>query len=220
MSEVNEVKEAIKPPTVYEMFLCGSIDADSATEFCKLAGQNYNRDPFVINVNSTGGDVNAGLVINDVLDTFMTNVAFVVGCFSGSMAVTLMQNPEYFRLAYKSSRLLCHGLKVTVVGGMDEVANQCNNVNVVRENIIDRYSRACGLEGDELIEKVFNKDRLYSAQDALELGTRGLIDAIILRDFGAHKYLCRTRGGLKVIDIIKHTPHDIPDLPVWEPPKK
>lgn len=220
MSDVKEeVNEEVSPPAVYEIDVSGSVNEEMGLQVARAVRANTERLPFLFYISSTGGDANVGLVMNDVIDTIMAPVTFVAQNFVGSMAVTLMQKPEYLRLCYKHTRFLCHDLKITIVGNMSEASNQLNNAGIVSDTMLDRYSECTGLEGDELRKKVFDRDRIYSAQQALDIGTRGLVDGIILRDFGLHKYLCRTRGGLKVIDITKHSGKDVEGLPVWEPKK-
>ncbi|EBY9763918.1 hypothetical protein D5W64_12465 [Salmonella enterica subsp. enterica serovar Saintpaul] len=217
MSEVKEeVKVTEAKRETWDINIFGLIKEEDIRATCSLIRANKDRLPVTVYIASNGGNVSAGLVILDVLESLNVPVTWIFQGFSASMAVSIAQNFNQLRLAYPHSRLMCHDFSFTVSGRMIELENQKLLSNETEVEMIDRYAKVVGMSHKEVKKKLFDVDVLMNTETALNLGENGLIDGIIYSDFGDGVYLCKTRHGLKVIDTFIHTPADLVNLPDYK----
>lgn len=218
MSEEKKDEVKMDPPKreSWDLMINGTFKEEDLKTTCNSIRMNVNRLPIIVYIGSQGGNVQTGLVINDVLESLNVPITWIHQGYSGSMGVTISQRFNQLRLCYSHSRFLCHGVNFTLVGSRDEMQNQARLSLDTEAELVDLYSKSVGLPHAEVKAELFSRDHLFSAQEALELGENGLVDGIIIVDYGEGLYLCKTRTGVKVIDAFNHTPADIVDLPLYK----
>lgn len=220
---MSEVKEEVKGKEAkretWDVNIFGVIKEEDIRTVCNLIRANKDRLPINVYIASNGGNVPAGMVIIDVLESMCVPVTWIFQGFCASMAVSIAQNFNQLRLAYPHSRLMCHDFSFTVSGRMVELENQKIMSSETEVEMIDRYAKVVGMPHKEVKKKLFSTDVLMNTETALNLGENGLIDGIIFSDFGDGVYLCKTRHGFKVVDTFIHTPADLVSLPDYKAEK-
>lgn len=203
---------------VYTMEIIGQITEPGNRELLSKVRANTKRQPFHIYTCGPGGGVNAGFVLMDVIASMDTPVVYFVQGFCASMCSAFIQDRDFLRLCYPHARFMFHSSQVTLDGTYEEIDNQYKVTKLLDSEIIQVVADAIGIDHKEAKRKLFAFDRFMMPKELMMMGDNGGVDGIILTSLGDHKYLCETRGGLKVIDTFIHQRSDIADLPVWVKP--
>lgn len=214
MSEQVSVPRPMKRE-VYPMEIIGVIsDQSNAPIMNKIRG-NTERLPYHIHTTGPGGNVSAGFALMDMLGSMDVNVVYFVQGFCASMNACFIQDRDFLRLCYPHTRFMFHSSKMKLEGSEEGIDNLYKNLKLYDTEIIQIVADAVGMEFKEAKRKLFTHDKFFMGKDLLNVGENGAVDGIIQTSLGDHKYLCSTRGGLKVIDTYIHQRSDIAGLPVW-----
>lgn len=164
-------------------------------------------------MSSRGGNVTAALTALDVLAAWPEPTVVIAGSLNAS-AATLFIAHAPLRLALPSARFMLHDSRSVNDGTITE---QEENLRVHKEERVlwmQLYQDYIGLTKKE-IERIVAKDTFFNAHQALEMGTKGLIDGIILKLLDGFKYEILMRNGIrKVVDLHNDDFNQIKDLTV------
>ena len=163
------------------VFLGTQVDDQSANLLCAqlllLAAEDPERD-INIYVNSPGGSVTAGLAIYDTMQYVPCDVSTVCMGLAASMGQFLLcAGTPGKRYALPHSRILMHQPSGSMQGQAADIAIQAEQIIYLKRMMAERISHHTG-QPVERIEADSDRDRWFTAQEALEYG---FIDRVIER---------------------------------------
>lgn len=174
--------------------------------------------PVVIFLTSDGGAPGFALQLTERLDGLDVPVTIISELYNSSCGAFWPHMSNFVRLAYPHSVFTYHFGIVKLVGtGPEELDNQKQYLDGINTGFIEVIREKIGLTKKEF-KKYYSSDHILFGYDALEIGTNGMVDGLILKDYRDGTYLCKCRGGNKIIDVTKHRREDIAGLPVVADP--
>jgi ATP-dependent Clp protease, protease subunit len=128
-------------------------------------------------INSPGGSITAGMAIYDTMQFIRSPViTFCVGQCASMAAVLLAAGTKGKRFALPNSRILIHQPSAGGIGGQaTDIKIAAEEIIRMRENLNGILASHTGQTVDQ-IEKDVERDRIMTAQQALEYG---IIDQVI-----------------------------------------
>jgi len=161
------------------VFLGTQVDDQSANLLCAqlllLAAEDAERDINVY-INSPGGSVTAGLAIYDTMQYVPNDVSTVCMGLAASMGQFLLcAGTPGKRYALPHSRILMHQPSGSMQGQAADIAIQAEQIIYLKRMMAERISHHTG-QPVERIEADSDRDRWFTAQEALEYG---FIDRVI-----------------------------------------
>jgi ATP-dependent Clp protease protease subunit len=163
------------------IFFCDPVDMDSAKDairklwYLELTEPNK---PILFVINSPGGSVDAGFAIWDQVKMITSPVTTLVTGLAASMGsiLSLCAAPKK-RFATPNARIMIHQPRISGViqGQASDLNIQAEEIARTRKQIVDVYVEATGKAAQE-IDQVIDRDRWFSAQEALSFG---LINGIV-----------------------------------------
>lgn len=183
----------------------GIINRDTAKSFANalnVAVKDEDRHRVLINLISPGGNVDNAIHIHGLLESWPQPSVAVSGSINAS-ASTLLSAKCNLRLAYPNARFMLHDVSFHAEGSPAEVRERLRTNEELRAITVESYMEYCGLTKKE-VERIYAKDTWLNASEAMHLGTKGLIDGIILKNLGRYKFQIMMREGIvKVVDLHK-----------------
>lgn len=164
------------------VFLGSVVDQDTANRICAelllLEAEDSEKD-ISLYINSPGGSVTDGLAIYDTMQYVNCDVRTICVGMAASMGQFLLcAGAPGKRFALPHSRILMHQPSM---GGMQgqatDIAIQAEQIVYMKQMLAERIAHHTG-QSVERIEADSDRDRWFTAQDALEYG---FIDAVIER---------------------------------------
>jgi len=171
--------------------------------------------PLVVYLNSEGGSIHVGLVFLELLKSLDVPITFVSELFNASMSCMLPHAEDFIRLCYPHSVFVYHGPNFNASGSEKEIAVSLEYSYEGANYWKNIFKDAVGLTTKEMKDYTTYDHPIFGYK-ALDVGTKGMVDGVIIKDLRNGQFLCKTRGGLKVIDVRKHRRGDIAGLPVVE----
>lgn len=161
------------------VFLGTQVDDQSANLLCAqlllLAAEDPERDINVY-INSPGGSVTAGLAIYDTMQYVPNDVSTVCMGLAASMGQFLLcAGTPGKRYGLPHSRILMHQPSGSMQGQATDIAIQAEQIIYLKRMMAERISHHTG-QPVERIEADSDRDRWFTAQEALEYG---FIDKVI-----------------------------------------
>lgn len=156
------------------------ITQKSAFEFV-LAVQHLNSvsetEPITVLVNSPGGDIDAGLLMYDVLQTSPAPVRLVVLGMAYSMAAVIFAAGRHGRYMLPNSKLMLHEplLGYPIGGNTSSIKTISDDLLATRDKINRLLAKHTGKTQEE-IEETTKHDRFFTAEESV---TFGLCDKVI-----------------------------------------
>lgn len=199
-----------------QMNVTGVIGNGTFAEYITRLGPSVakkDRHRVMMVMSSRGGSVSATFAALDVLAAWPEPTVVIAGSLNAS-AATLFIAAAPLRLAFPNARFMLHDSRSCNDG---TIAEQEETLRVHKEERViwtQLYQDYIGLTKKE-IERIVVKDTFFNAHQALELGTKGLIDGIILKLLDGFKYEILMRNGIrKVVDLHNDDFNQIKDLTV------
>jgi ATP-dependent Clp protease protease subunit len=163
------------------VFLGTQVDDTSANLICAqlllLAAEDPNRD-ISLYINSPGGSVTAGLAIYDTMQYVPSDVSTVCMGLAASMGQFLLcAGAKGKRFSLPHSRILMHQPSGQAQGQAADIAIQAEQIVYLKRMMAERIAYHTG-QPVERIETDSDRDRWFTAQEALEYG---FVDHIITR---------------------------------------
>ena len=161
------------------VFIGQPIDDDLANlvvaQLLHLASEDPDKD-ICVYVNSPGGSLHAGLAIYDTLQYVRPDVQTI--CYGMAMSagsLILAGGAAGKRLVLPNARVLIHQPSSGFQGQSSDIEIHAREVLDLRARIEEIYARHTG-QDVERIHDDMDRDRFFSAEDAVEYG---LVDRII-----------------------------------------
>jgi len=163
------------------VFLGTQVDDASANLICAqlllLASEDPERD-ISLYINSPGGSVTAGLAIYDTMQFVPCDVSTVCMGLAASMGQFLLcAGAKGKRFSLPHSRILMHQPSGQAQGQATDIAFQAEQIIYLKKMMAERIAFHTG-QPVERIEADSDRDRWFTAQEALEYG---FIDQVIER---------------------------------------
>ena len=161
------------------VFLGTQVDDQSANLLCAqlllLAAEDPEKEINVY-INSPGGSVTAGLAIYDTMQYVPNDVSTVCMGLAASMGQFLLcAGTPGKRYALPHSRILMHQPSGSMQGQAADIAIQAEQIIYLKRMMAERIAHHTG-QPVERIEADSDRDRWFTAQEALEYG---FIDKVI-----------------------------------------
>ncbi len=163
------------------IFLGSQVDDATANQLCAqmllLSAEDPVRD---INfyINSPGGSVTAGMAIYDTMELIPCDVATWAMGLAASMGQFLLSaGTRGKRYALPHSRILMHQGSAGIGGTASDIAIQAEQWNLTKREMAELTAEQTG-QTVEQIEKDADRDRWFTAQEALDYG---FIDHVVSR---------------------------------------
>ncbi len=156
------------------LFINGDIDSDLANDFLSefLFLEQESDDPVTIYVNSHGGEVNAGLMIYDIIQESKLKINVVCTGIAASMAAILVAGGQKDRrYILPHSKMMIH--EPLIGGGVGGSATSIKNIS---ESILKTREITNGILAKhtgktiEEIDKATSFDNYMDAEQAIEFG--------------------------------------------------
>lgn len=175
----NKIDEALLKAR--RIFFCDAVDMDSAKDAIRKLWYLELSDPgkpILLVINSPGGSVDAGFAIWDQVQMITSPVTTLVTGLAASMGsiMSLCAAPKK-RFATPHARIMIHQPSIMglVRGQATDLAIQAEEIIKTRKGLVEIYVKATGKDA-KTIEKALDRDRWFSAKEALDFG---LLDGIV-----------------------------------------
>lgn len=159
------------------IYLIGDVTARMATNFRRAFGslEASAQTPINVEVNSTGGEVEAGLAISDTIRGFAPGVGVTVAGYAMSMASLILASGSK-RGALRNSVIMVHPGRSTLAGKDHEIRaefEECSRLQSTTWTLMDQYTNH---EVGYWQAKCDKRNLYLTAEQAL---AEGIIDKIL-----------------------------------------
>lgn len=163
------------------VFLGSQVDDEISNRLCAqlllLAAEDPTRDVNLY-INSPGGSVTAGMAIFDTMELIECDVATWAMGLAASMGQFLLSaGAKGKRYALPHSRILMHQGSAGLYGSASDIKIQAEQWNLTKQEMAIITAEHTG-QTVEQIEKDADRDRWFTAQQALDYG---FVDQIVTR---------------------------------------
>jgi ATP-dependent Clp protease protease subunit len=174
------------------VFIEDDITMNSANEFKHTIMYLLLKDPtqpITVHISSNGGEIDAGLLIYDILKMLNAqNIEVNVLCTGKafSIAAIIFAGAEHgHRYILPRSRVLLHEPLITggVGGSATNIQKTAEEIMARKKDIVDLLSSDTGRSKEE-IEKAISFDNYMSAQEAIDFGIADKIVNTVFIDGG------------------------------------
>jgi ATP-dependent Clp protease protease subunit len=157
-----------------KLFLSGSIDAEMANQFLSqfLYLEQESDEPVTIYINSPGGEVNAGLMIYDVIQGSSLPINMVCTGMAASMAAILLAGGQKGRrYIMKHSKVMIHEPLIAngVGGSATSIKNISESILETRKICNSILAKHTGKTLKE-INAATSFDNYMNAEEAIQFG--------------------------------------------------
>lgn len=189
------------------IFYTGQVDEITAelttTQLLFLEAENPGAD-INMNIASPGGMVYYGLGVIDTMNIISCDVATVGHSLQMSMgAMTLINGTPGKRYALPESRIMIHQPSGGNQGTASDMAASQIEINYLKAKLLVDIANKSGISIEHALY-LCEKDNFFTPRRALELGSKGIIDGIVV---GREKVVPVAEGDLEA------SPNKKPDLP-------
>ncbi|SEB04672.1 ATP-dependent Clp protease proteolytic subunit ClpP [Mycobacterium sp. 283mftsu] len=163
------------------IFLGSQVDDDIANRLCAqillLTAEDPSKDIHMY-INSPGGSISAGMAIFDTMELSECDIAtYAMGMAASMGEFLLAAGTKGKRHALPHARVLMHQPLGGVTGSAADIAIQAEQFHVIKKEMFRLNAQFTG-KSIEQIEADSDRDRWFTAQEALEYG---FVDHIITR---------------------------------------
>lgn len=165
--------------TKRRIFIQGEIDMEMA---CAFADQvmllcDQSNEPIDVIITSGGGEVQAGMMIYDVIQTCTAPIRMFCRGMAYSMAAVLFASGRHGRYILPSSKLMLHEplLGNAVRGNVSSIRALSEELTLIRGQLNELLSKHTG-KSVEQIEEACAYDHFFTPQECVEFG---LADEIV-----------------------------------------
>jgi ATP-dependent Clp protease protease subunit len=188
LKETLEMSAPTLDDTVYDrllreriVVLGKEVDDDVATKLVAqlllLAGEDPAAD-ITLYINSPGGSVTAGMAIYDTMHTIEPDVSTIATGMAASMGQFLLTGgTPGKRFALPHSQVMMHQPSGGAGGSESDIVIRAGMLAKLKKRIAELTAEHSG-QPVERIEADFDRDRWFSAQEAVDYG---LIDGVLRR---------------------------------------
>ncbi len=156
-----------------KLFLCGNITSEMACDFTQaMLFLMKTNEPIDLFINSGGGDVNAGLVIYDLIRSCRNEIrTYCIGKAFSMAAVILAGCQRGRRYILPHSQVMIHEAMLggDVGGTALSIRNIAERLSETQKQLNDILSRHTGRSLDEIANDI-SFDNFMNAETAVRLG--------------------------------------------------
>ena len=158
----------------------GGITQDSAFEFALSVAYLISvsdTDPITVYINSRGGEVDAGLLMYDVIQTSPAPIRLVTLGEAYSMAALIFSSGLHGRYLLPNSKLMLHEplIDCPVGGNTSSIKTISDDMLATRDKINSLLSKHTGKQL-KVIEEATSYDHFFTAEESVAFG---LADEVI-----------------------------------------
>ena len=158
----------------------GKIDMEAACEFADkimLLNDESREEPIDVFITSGGGEIRAGMMMYDVVQSSPAPVRMFCRGVAHSMAAVLFASGRHGRYLLPNSELMLHEplLGNAVRGNVTSIRTISDELMQVNAQMNELLAKHTGKTLDE-IEKATSYDHFFTAEESVEFG---LADAVI-----------------------------------------
>lgn len=169
-----EVMLAAKYLKNRKIFLNGTIDSDAANRFLLqlIYLEDESDEPVTVYINSLGGEVNAGLLIYDLIQGSSLDIRLVCTGMAASMAAVILSGGRKGnRYIFPHSKVMIHEPLIAngVGGSATSIRNISDSIMETREILNGILARHTG-KTVEQINEATRFDHFMNAEEAIEFG--------------------------------------------------
>lgn len=160
------------------LFLEGSIDSAMAMSFAKQVASlvKQNLDPIKVCINSEGGEIDAGLLIMDVISGCPAKISVYCLEKAYSMAAVIFISCLNGRYMFPNSRLMIHQPSCERIGGNSSKIKQISDLLLKnKDQLYEIIASHSSYTKEELEQETF-EDKYFTAFSAVE---KRLADEIV-----------------------------------------
>ena len=176
-----EVSLMTRNLTRRKIFLLGPIDSEAANDFLmQMLYLDSTDGPIDIIINSPGGEVNAGLVIYDLIQSAKCEVnIYCAGMASSMAALILAGGAKGHRFILPHSKTLIH--EPLIAGG---IGGSATSIRSISDGILETRKITNGIlakhtgKSEEEIDEATSFDNMMNAEQTVEFG---LCDKVVDR---------------------------------------
>jgi ATP-dependent Clp protease protease subunit len=163
------------------VFLGSQVDDPIANQICAqlllLSAEDAERDIFLY-INSPGGSISAGMAIYDTMEFIANDVATVgIGLAASMGQFLLCAGQKGKRYATPHARIMMHQPSGGLGGTASDIAIQAEQMLYTKKTMQEQIAFHTG-QTVEQIEKDSDRDRWFTADEALEYG---FVDHVVSR---------------------------------------
>lgn len=202
----NEAAVPVPPEDkMIELDIYGRICSDTVKPFIKALGpavKDDERHRVIVNLMSPGGGVSSAFHIIGLMQAWPADIVAISGSQNCSASTTISATAN-LRLAYPNARFMIHDMRGMNDGTSADQEERLRDHKDLRQAYAEVFMDHIGLTKKEF-ERLMMRDHWFNASEAMHLGTKGLIDGIILKNLGRYKFQIMMREGIvKVVDLHK-----------------
>lgn len=163
------------------IFLSGAVEEESAKEIIEKLWYlelESPKKPILFVINSPGGSVDAGWAIWDQIKMITSPVKTLITGLAASMGSVLsLVAAKGHRYCTPNARIMIHQPMIggVIRGQATDLEIHAKEILKTKSQLIDLYVAQTG-KSREVIEDAIDRDKWFSAQEALEFG---LLDGIV-----------------------------------------
>ena len=172
------------------VFIEGHIDMEMACRFADrvmlLCDQSH--EPIDVFINSQGGEVKAGLMLYDIIQSCPAPMRMLCRGTAYSMAALLFASGSHGRFLLPNSELMLHEplLGSGVQGSASSIKSIADGILTVRAKLNAILARHTGKTAEQIGEAT-GYDHFFSAQEAVEFGLAdGILDFAQMLEGGSY----------------------------------
>ncbi len=161
------------------LFIANEITSDLASSLCATLYylNTKSKDPIIIYINSSGGDITSLFSIYDMINIIESPVSTVcMGEASSAAAFILAAGTKGLRFAFPNSEIMIHQVQISgLEGSGTDVDKQAKSIKKLKNRLTEILARHTG----QLYNKVLKDcevDKFMSSEEALKYG---IIDEVI-----------------------------------------
>lgn len=163
------------------IFIEGEITQEMACEFVKqmiLLSRENEKRPIKILINSPGGEINAGLLMYDIIQA--SSVPIQTYCLGRaySMAAILFMSGNNGRYMLENSELMLHEplVETRIGGSSSSIRSISDTLQKTQQFLIGIIAKHTG-QPDEKIAETISFDHYFSSKESIDFGLcDGLVD--------------------------------------------
>lgn len=160
---------------------------------------SQSRDPITIYITSPGGSVHAGLGIADIVACLASPVRTIVLGMAASMGCYMQSTlgTPGMRFAGKRAQIMAHQVSSGTQGTLADQKISLAHSELLDELLAHEIAESVGVSYEKYKQDTI-RDMWMTAEMALNYGTKGFIDGIILGQRNEEgKLLVQRRGGVQ-----------------------
>ncbi len=164
------------------IFLSGEVEDNMANcivaQLLFLEAEDATKDIHMY-INSPGGSCSAGMAIYDTMNFIKCDVSTICAGTACSMGAFLLSSgAPGKRFSLPNAEIMVHQVSSGTRGHVEDQRIQLEQSLKVNDKLAKIAAANCGLTVEEYL-KLIDRDVWLTAEEAIKVGTKGLIDKVV-----------------------------------------